>query len=316
MDNRRGHCCPKPKLACPIGSPHPNATCGNTIPILRSLISNSDAPYCPYGNHSCLRYSFGGSYERSLCCPTPCSHGQVYHKENDRCYPLRIYGDHCEIDEQCKSFTGVCLNGICSCDKDFAVEGSVGYKYCRRVCSVDEVPVSNDRCVPKLKLGDVCDLSIPGQCPINAYCSEKKICDCYCGYVKLDDESCAQQPTCPAIEGSKNVNFFDRIGKVVDFTLCRIPGSNSTSVSAVETCPKDQYCSNYIQDYGLCCPMPAKPFCPDGATPGHKCEPSALDQCGQSSYCNQYLMPAGNDLNDTHVCCPLQSPILLTPLRR
>jgi len=319
VEGATGHCCLKPKLNCPLGVPHPNATCGdNTIPNFRDLSTKPDALYCPSGSHSCIRWSFGGSYETSLCCPIACSNHEVYNREKNRCYPVRNYGDRCEINDQCRSFTGVCDKGICSCDKDFSVEGgTIGYQYCRRVCATDEISVANDRCAPKLKLGDVCDPTIASQCPINAYCSDKKICDCYCGYLMVDG-SCAQQPTCPAIEGSKNQNFFDLAGsKVVDFTLCRIPGApKSTLASVVETCPKDHYCSGYVPEYGLCCPMPAKPFCPDGSTPGDKCDPKSLNQCGASTYCNRYLNPAGNDSTTGYVCCHLQTLPVAIPLRR
>jgi len=304
-----GHCCPLPKLKCPYGNPHPNATCGRSIPDRGMSIPN--APYCPYGSYSCIRFALGGGYENSLCCPTVCCSHQVL--SGGKCYPRRDHGDVCQVNEQCKGHSGFCENFLCTCGKGYVTEGSIGYKYCRRVCGPNEVVVNNERCVPKLKLGAPCDAQIPNQCPTNSYCSEKKICDCFCGYVKLGDDACAPQPSCPAIEAPKNFSVSDVAIKLADIILCRIPGSKVSSDLVVNSCPKGQYCSDYVPEYGLCCPKPEKPFCPENAKPANKCDPKMSNACGPMAYCYRYMNAAGNDDSiDDFVCChigPIPFPL-------
>lgn len=304
-----GHCCPKPKLTCPIGNPHPNATCGQSVPVLLDMSNKPDkpdAPYCPYGSYSCIRFAFGGGYETSLCCPTVCCSHQVL--SGGICYPRRDYGDVCQVNEQCKGHSGQCLHGKCDCGSGYVIEGSIGYKYCRRECKDNEVVVNNERCVPKLNLGAPCDPQIPNQCPVNSYCSEKKICDCFCGYVKLGNDACAPQPTCPAVESPKSFSLVDATIKMTNMILCRVPGSSiSASASVVESCPHGQYCTDYVPNYGLCCPKPAKPFCPDGAKLGEKCDPKSMNPCGSMGYCYKYLNAAGkDDSGDDYICCNIQ----------
>jgi len=157
-----------------------------------------------------------------------------------------------------------------------------------------------------LNLGEKCDPQVYNQCPINSFCSEKKICDCYCGYVKLGDDACAPQPSCPAVEAPTRLNFLDVI-KVSKLTLCRIPDGPKPSLSSVvDKCPKGEYCSSYVSEYGLCCPIPEKPFCPNGAKAGEKCDPKATNPCGFTGFCSRYFNPLGND-SDGYVCCPLVS---------
>jgi len=298
-----GHCCPKPKLSCPVGVPHPNATCGRPI-LFADFASNSNAPYCPFTTHSCIDFKFGGGFELALCCPIACTTQQI--SIDGKCLPKRNYGDNCENNDQCKDHSGICDQGTCKCGKDQTVEGSGEYKYCRQVCKPNEVQFGNNQCLPRLKLGQQCDQQFQNQCPLNSFCNEKRICDCYCGFVKLDDDSCAPQPTCPQIEPVHDPLAQFSL-KVKEFVLCQVVKSDSkiSSGAAVE-CPSGQYCSRYNDQYGVCCPKPTKPFCPNGATPGSKCNPNENNKCGPSAYCNRYMFPANDDGTSDNICCPLQ----------
>jgi hypothetical protein len=294
-----GHCCPKPKLTCPVGIPHHNATCGRPIP--DADFSNTNAPFCPYETHACVYFKFGGGLEQSLCCPIDCSSQQIL--VDGKCLPKRNFGDNCEHGDQCKGHSGICERGSCTCGKEHSVEGSGEYRYCRQVCKPGEVQAGNDRCLPSLKLGQKCDPQFQNQCPLNAFCNEKRTCDCYCGYVKLDDDSCAPQPFCPRVEPVES-QFTQFSIQVKDFVLCQ-SGPKSPPGAARE-CPSGQYCSRYVDEFGLCCPKPTKPFCPNGATPGANCGSLEVNQCGPSAFCNRYMLPAADDDTNGYVCCPFQ----------
>lgn len=111
-DGASGHCCPKPKLSCPIGEPHSNATCGGLYgsPLRSDNNNNAEKPFCPYQTHTCIRVQYTNSFEASVCCPVACSNEHVMVK--GQCYPRRQYGDQCDVDEQCKGFTGSCVKGM------------------------------------------------------------------------------------------------------------------------------------------------------------------------------------------------------------
>lgn len=308
-DGAIGHCCPRPKFQCPYGRPHPSATCGQPIP--NKLGVPPVTQYCPYGTHACIRFSLGGGYEESLCCPTACGSNQVL--SGGVCYPKRNWGDPCQVNEQCKDHVGICENGKCTCAKDNVNEAGPGYHLCRRVCKDNEILVDSGRCLPRLKLGDACDPEVSAQCPANSYCpSEIRKCDCFCGYMKIGEDSCAPQPTCPDIKASRNPGILDALVNMTSITLCRIPGRPKPSLaSVVESCPSGHYCSNYIESYGLCCPKPEKPFCPNGAEPGKQCDPKEPNACGPLGYCNRYFNPAGDDgSNEEYICCSALGPML------
>jgi hypothetical protein len=79
--------------------------------------------------------------------------------------------------------------------------------------------------------------------------------------------------------------------------------------NAANQCPNGQYCQTYMNDLGLCCPMPSQPQCPDGTVASEKCDASSWNACGDSGYCYKYLDPAGITTDSTfgYVCCPFSS---------
>lgn len=332
-----GHCCKKPKLSCPIGDPHPNATCGASYGayggLMRSDGGDVDAPFCPYETHTCMRTAFGSSFEVSLCCPLPCSTQHIL--VNGQCYPKREFGDQCDVNEQCKGWSGVCdqgtnlnfppvgvfkrpISGTCGCQKGYTAQGTGEFRWCDVQCKAGEVKINDKECAPSLKMGDTCEPGGRNLCPAFSYCAERlKKCVCMCGYVKLDEKGCGPEPKCPNQPGNGNSS------KPV---FCAISGKDSPSSSVVKTCPKGQYCSNYLPEMGLCCPKPgkahiflqesleyiyafsAKPTCPTGIAPKASCDPRQPPTvCGADGklFCYQYLYPAGEDsAGGEGICCP------------
>jgi len=154
-----------------------------------------------------------------------------------------------------------------------------------------------------------------GRNAVNCHERSQK-CTCFCGYQKLDDNACGPEPRCagePLPPGS---------GKPV---FCKVPGAENASIaSAVATCPKGQYCANYMHTAGLCCPKPAKAVCPDGQAAGPSCDPSQPpDACGPQGnwFCYRYMDQAGNsDPKAGSVCChvsgswPIPAPDPRIPL--
>lgn len=95
-----GHCCPKPKLSCPVGSPNTNAVC--------LLDPAGQLPYCPYDTHYC-HFIVVGTYSDQVCCPKACADGLVL--VDGKCYPLVLLHDECTVDVQCKNHNGFCSEG-------------------------------------------------------------------------------------------------------------------------------------------------------------------------------------------------------------
>lgn len=61
-----GHCCPIPKLACPVGEPDSSVYC-----------DNKHQKACNLGTHYCRTVNFDKLTSVSICCPRPCSDGHV-----------------------------------------------------------------------------------------------------------------------------------------------------------------------------------------------------------------------------------------------
>lgn len=112
--NGTGHCCPKPKIGCPVGEPHPTAKCVQQI----GGIPPQSGEICDFNTHFCYLLQtgmVGASMEGAICCPRPCPLNTIH--KNDRCYGLSRIGEFCEIDEQCKLSFGICQDGKCKCSK-------------------------------------------------------------------------------------------------------------------------------------------------------------------------------------------------------
>lgn len=95
-----GHCCPKPKVSCPLGSPHSNAVC--------TFDPEGLAPYCPLDSHYCHSVIVD-THNEQVCCPKACADGFVL--VNGLCYPAVSLGDECKVDQQCKNHDGICISG-------------------------------------------------------------------------------------------------------------------------------------------------------------------------------------------------------------
>ncbi len=100
-----GHCCPQANQKCPVGEPHPSATCypqdptGETITI------------CPQQTHMCVNTAIGqhGQGSSPQCCPRGCSRSMI--ENNGECLPIVDLGDSCTMDSQCERTNGRCIEG-------------------------------------------------------------------------------------------------------------------------------------------------------------------------------------------------------------
>jgi hypothetical protein len=131
--NVTGFCCALPKPSCPIGSPRPRENLSGECPVRtfeldggfggkRPIPCELDGThYCSFEAVSALRVPVG-------CCPRACPAG--YKEQDGRCYPLRGYGEPCEVDEQCQRVDDIigldqdldrefsnqqCIEGTCAC---------------------------------------------------------------------------------------------------------------------------------------------------------------------------------------------------------
>lgn len=97
LDTVSGHCCPKPKVTCPIGRPHYTLDCPEKFSF--ALANSTEYCNCPSETHFTYGYSLFWKFSAAVCCPKACPDGLVF--VNDSCYPIKKYGDKCDVDQQC-----------------------------------------------------------------------------------------------------------------------------------------------------------------------------------------------------------------------
>lgn len=163
-------------------------------------------------------------------------------------------------------------------------------KWCSITCNRDTEIFMNNECYSILKLNDVCE-NQEWRCPMGSICDKQKKCSCACGLMPLGDSICAPPPMCfqPQFihpHGEKISvkvccqQFLYYVLLTTTFVLqgspeaakkkpfqmpvpkfCRVKGKQPPMTdNIVDECKSDTYCSRYLRNLGLCCPLPRMSF--------------------------------------------------------